>query len=338
MLKKFLLPVLFSLVSLVITLLVVEVFIRVILSKDSEPPKNDRPHRYYASEERKSLQDYFYQQKKPANTFRIIAIGDSFTFGFNNAFDDSWPKRLERMLNLNVGEKKVEVINFGRPGYSASQEVSLVQNAVKSYEPDLIILEVTLNDPETKSYRAPHGTFTQAKNGNGLLSYWKTFQFIRMRIANSLSYKEYIDYYNNLFISNETLEPYQNAVLQMKNIANSGNVNLVGVIFPLLSFPFDDTYPFFLPHKVVGETLAKNNIQYLDLFGAFKGLDPLRLQAVPPGSPSSDPHPNEIAHRIVAETLMRWLVRRGIIDNRFLPRCYARERLGSGDIKCKEHQ
>ena len=81
------------------------------------------------------------------------------------------------------------------------------------------------------------------------------------------------------------------------------------MVFPLVTFPLDESYPFFHAHEVAGETLKALGVKHLDLFKAFEGLDPYRLQA----EPGADPHPNEIAHRIATEALYQWLKRERLI-------------------------
>ncbi|MCX6115883.1 MAG: SGNH/GDSL hydrolase family protein, partial [Proteobacteria bacterium] len=69
------------------------------------------------------MQDYPHAVLKPANVFRIAAIGDSFTFAPYMQFTDTFPKKLAQMLSLNPGNRQVEVINYGVPAYSTSHEI-----------------------------------------------------------------------------------------------------------------------------------------------------------------------------------------------------------------------
>ena len=128
-------------------------------------PADDRPLFYYSAKGAHKRSDFAYDTLKPAGIFRIVAIGDSFTYPTYMQFDDAYPKRLERILNLaSPGERKTEVLNFGKMGLSTSREVVEVAKAV-SYNPDLILLEITLNDAEL------HNFHLEAKKNPGKFSF-----------------------------------------------------------------------------------------------------------------------------------------------------------------------
>ncbi len=83
-----------------------------------------------------------YGIKKAPRTFRIIALGDSFTFGLFVNIEDSWPKKLETLLNKKLFCKnidKFEVINLGMQGYDLQYEVQRYKNKGTKYDPDVVI-------------------------------------------------------------------------------------------------------------------------------------------------------------------------------------------------------
>lgn len=82
-----------------------------------------------------------YQYDKPNNTYRILALGDSLTFGeFVNTVD-SWPKQLELMLNsdTNCIDGTYEVINLGMRGFDIKYLVERYRLLGSKYNPDLIV-------------------------------------------------------------------------------------------------------------------------------------------------------------------------------------------------------
>ncbi len=81
-----------------------------------------------------------YETTKPHNTFRIIALGDSFTYGHYVDTRDSWPEKLELYLNTKFEtDLSFEVINLGMPGFDIPYIVKRYQNKGAKYKPDLVL-------------------------------------------------------------------------------------------------------------------------------------------------------------------------------------------------------
>lgn len=89
-----------------------------------------------------SLNDRFnYPVIKPKNTFRIVTLGDSFTFGQFVDTADNWTELLEDSLNNNScgGLKKIEVINLGMSGYDVLFATTKFKLRGAKYDPDLVV-------------------------------------------------------------------------------------------------------------------------------------------------------------------------------------------------------
>ncbi|MEK7597049.1 MAG: SGNH/GDSL hydrolase family protein [Patescibacteria group bacterium] len=80
-----------------------------------------------------------YQIEKPKNVFRIITLGDSFTFGENVNTKDNYPELLEDRLNTQCLNTAFEVINLGVYGYDIQYEVERYKIRGQKYHPDLIL-------------------------------------------------------------------------------------------------------------------------------------------------------------------------------------------------------
>ncbi|OGG10800.1 hypothetical protein A3J20_02435 [Candidatus Gottesmanbacteria bacterium RIFCSPLOWO2_02_FULL_42_29] len=85
---------------------------------------------------------YDYELYKPLNTFRIVTLGDSHTYGVYLKTQDNWSEKLEDILNrqLNCPQyKKFEVINLGVHGYDLMYSFERFKKRGLKYNPDLII-------------------------------------------------------------------------------------------------------------------------------------------------------------------------------------------------------
>lgn len=90
------------------------------------------------------------QPDKPNNTFRIITLGDSFTFGLHVPQDQNFSKILERSLNNSCNKyANYEVINFGVPGYDLRFAGDKFIKKGLKYDPDVVFWWVGVRDIDT---------------------------------------------------------------------------------------------------------------------------------------------------------------------------------------------
>jgi len=76
---------------------------------------------------------------KPAGVRRVLALGDSFTFGHAVEAAEAWPAVLEGLLNARGGPR-YEVVNAGVGGYGTGQELLLYEELESRVEPDLVVV------------------------------------------------------------------------------------------------------------------------------------------------------------------------------------------------------
>lgn len=91
-------------------------------------------------------------REKPADTFRIIGIGDSVMFGWGVEEESSYLKVIERDLNQRGDKRRYEVLNFAVPGYNSAMEAATLLEKAAPYEPDLIIIHFVRNDFAVPSF------------------------------------------------------------------------------------------------------------------------------------------------------------------------------------------
>lgn len=88
------------------------------------------------------VERYNYELKKPEKTYRIITLGDSYTFGLYVDTPDNWPEQLEDLFKNEMhcqGYSKFEVINLGVQGYDIQWEVERFLLKGIKYNPDLVL-------------------------------------------------------------------------------------------------------------------------------------------------------------------------------------------------------
>jgi hypothetical protein len=83
--------------------------------------------------------------EKGTDTIRVLAVGDSVTFGHGVAEEDAYPNHLERMLNREIPQYHFDVINTAVPGNSPFQEYYDLKRGLV-FDPDVVVIQFVLND------------------------------------------------------------------------------------------------------------------------------------------------------------------------------------------------
>lgn len=84
---------------------------------------------------------------KAEGEYRILALGDSVTFGWGVAQDQIFTSRLEQLLQGRL-QRPVRVINSGVGAYNTVQEVTYFKQEGITFQPDLVMLTYVANDIE----------------------------------------------------------------------------------------------------------------------------------------------------------------------------------------------
>ena len=93
--------------------------------------------------------DREFPLEKPKGTFRILVLGDSFTFGYGVEGDRTYPKVLEHLLNdgRQNAKRRYEVINAGyASGYAPDTAFVYLRHKGILLKPDLVLLGYFGND------------------------------------------------------------------------------------------------------------------------------------------------------------------------------------------------
>jgi hypothetical protein len=139
-----------------------------------------------------------YDIVKPSDTFRIVALGDSFTFGQNVSTKDNWTEIMENRLNGDYvceGTKKYEVINLGVTGYDTAYEVERYRLRGQKYNPDLIVWFVTDLQRITESYMEIYNNLSQSNKDKMENDYFHSiWENTRKMVVNKYTEKGILDY------------------------------------------------------------------------------------------------------------------------------------------------
>lgn len=111
---------------------------------------------------------------KPAETWRVLLLGDSFTFGQAVDYDRTWPVLAERELERRG--LRIDLVKAGIQGADTRSELILMRKMVQRYDPDVIVVGFLINDLYTNLPYTP-GDKDAAENPGALeASLATTFQ------------------------------------------------------------------------------------------------------------------------------------------------------------------
>jgi lysophospholipase L1-like esterase len=112
-------------------------------------------HEVRISEQR--LRNRVVATPKPANTFRVLVVGDSVPFGWGVGEADPFPVRLEALLRgqPRADGRSYEVINAGSPGWGVYEEFTWLRDHGMAFDPDLVVHCIINNDIEPGAKSPP---------------------------------------------------------------------------------------------------------------------------------------------------------------------------------------
>ncbi|MBM4132430.1 MAG: hypothetical protein FJ245_01555 [Nitrospira sp.] len=150
-----------ALVNLLVFLLVGEVTVRLAdpllarsgLFGDKHTSANLKPHipvrGTIGFSNSQGFRDRERQVKRPGAAPRVLALGDSFTWGAGVSYDEAFVTLLERGLQADAPE--AEVINLGVPAWGPHEELHLLKTYGVRLQPDLVVLNFFIgNDIQNK--------------------------------------------------------------------------------------------------------------------------------------------------------------------------------------------
>lgn len=117
------------------------------------PDSLKRNPRWEISTNSRGFRTAEFAKVKPPGTFRIVCLGDSWTFGSNVDQNEAYPQQLTALLERNFPRASFEVLNLGVMGYSSYQGLQLLKRQAFDFDPDLVLIGFAMNDSHVSGYR-----------------------------------------------------------------------------------------------------------------------------------------------------------------------------------------
>ncbi len=227
--------------------------------------------------------------EKPADTYRIVVLGDSYTFGIYVDQSKNYPAQLESNLNSqSCGNiKNFEVINLGVPGYDLEYSLERFKSKGLKYSPDLVIWFIKDDDitqiNELIKIRAEQIRKEFEKNGE-IKNYEKNQTFYPYMMIVEEQLKEELGIENLIMQGRSKID-------QLRSLYG-GKLVLLSFANKLLM-----EHDFFAPYQQQGSTYF------------FEDFTQLRKTYYN----FPDRHPNEIGYKYIADQVFAFIKSNDII-------------------------
>jgi len=256
--------------------------------------------------------------EKPTGVRRVAVLGDSIAFGYWVAEADAFPRQLEIMLNQAGGvDGRIEVLDFGVPGYNLDQEIETLRARALAFSPDLVVVAFCLNDLEgIFSYelglvqdRAARGGSWAGRLREALLGRSLLFSWVEYRLSELEARRRFVRARNPIGgpLYAEAVDQ-QKAALEgklelLRSLLATRGIHGMLVVFPVLGGPFE-RYPHRELHRAVVEAAEGAGLAAVDLLDCYSayGFRALRVDVV---------HPSPLGHRVAAHAIRDALCARG---------------------------
>jgi lysophospholipase L1-like esterase len=233
---------------------------------------------------------------KASGEYRILVLGDSFTFGIGVESDQTFSALLQRRLEAGA-KRPVTVINAGTNSYGTAQELQFLKHYGIAMLPDLVIVAYYENDMSDNG--------TQLEYVDGFV------QRDPMRVLNHTSFV--LEFVRNGWSGGHSrLDPAQLWRITHEFLAQTRHVcGQHGVAYLLLQIPGRETTKWALsprerpvPFRRL-DTPAETTIQIHSIIQAL-GRSPYLPEH----------HFNRLGHELVADKLAAEIVARGLLRPR----------------------
>lgn len=249
----------------------------------------------------KGYRDKEYNIKKDKNSFRILVLGDSSTFGIGvNSLTKTYHSLLEEKLNNDYNSKiNFEVINGGVTGYTSYQGLQIYKHKFSKYNADIVTFYFGINDPIERFYLNDK-QIINVKNSK-YIKILNNYMIAKSAFYRSIS-KMLLNYKTKTSqkVQRVSIEDYGKNIIEMNELCkNNGSVLLL--ISPLLNNKkYDKRREKIIAYRKELERISKqHNIPLLTIGKLTEKSNTYNDMFF-----SDSVHPNEHGNKILMQSLI----------------------------------
>jgi lysophospholipase L1-like esterase len=257
---------------------------------------------------------------------RVVALGDSCTFGKAVEDSETWPRQLESMLREGVGASRSALVaNLGVNGYAARDYVNAYLSQAADCKPQVIVIGYNINDFPNVVRQVDAKVFHNDQNLRAMFSHrWREqlgklamFRWLRNRYYDSNRERDFAkvealatEAGADAQTSPERMQLEEERLRKLVDACKESGAHVVLFLFPYESQVYLDKYARG-PIDVVEGLARKLGVEHVPMLEEFRAE---AQRSDPPKrlfNRGDRYHPNAEGYAIVARTLKKFLDQRG---------------------------
>ncbi len=253
-------------------------------------------------------------KKDTKNTFRIMVLGDSSTFGWGLNFEETYPHLLKLKL-IKKNKNKIEIFNLGHPGFNFTDYYNLYLKAQKKIKPNLIVIGVNTNDYYTdkmnlyiedgvaREYNSiwyklkiPSSVLIKLRESSLYLTIRTAFKNIKTTFKKDIALNYKVD---RKIIKNRN-ERMFSLLNKFKTIAKDNSIKIHIIYWPINIEIKNNSYEFKELRDILIEASKDENLFFHDMFNDFVNSKQLIYN-----NKYDLVHPSKYGHNLIAKRLAK---------------------------------
>ncbi len=255
---------------------------------------------------------------KPAGVLRLLAIGDSFVYGYGLPEEALVTVKIEQALNEKLA-RPVEVINSGIVGFNTTDQYKQLKRLGDIYDPELVIVFFFTDDvlervkpagenkPRIQTADWKQNAKEALRNHSRFFAW--LYSLYKSKGASKIGVPRVMlpsDYFN-LDDSKPGWVAFKKGVHEMQDYVQDNHMRFLFVMIPTLT-TLNKNYPYMELRQKVTAFIQSNDIPFIDLFDT--------LAPYPPGElwvSQQNNHWNAHATTLAADEIVRMILYFGLL-------------------------
>jgi lysophospholipase L1-like esterase len=257
---------------------------------------------------------------------RILALGDSYTWGWGVPDGEEWVRVVERTIDERIGRDAVESVNGGVNGYGTENEAALLERIGRDVAPDLVLVGFFANDftdnlfGATGVYTVEDGYLFDRFTHDYYQEHWLARESHLARLVSRGAATARTKWFG-MPPSTRPVKHFTDAefekgmelsemhILRIREMCDGIGARLGVVWLPADVYAFSRTPPDVPVQRELQERIAEAGIPSLDLLPIVRREPNLAGLYIP-----RDGHFSVRGNRVAGRAIARWILDKGLLD------------------------